>query len=61
MAARQELEEEVRLHEEQQSLEFHKKHYAKIRAGRLKSKMEAIPSARDEEEMPRPVSDNKCA
>jgi hypothetical protein len=60
-AARQELEEEVRLHEEQQDLEFHKKHYAKIRAGRLKSKKEAIARARDVEEMPTAISDHQRA
>ena len=60
-AARHELEEEVKLHEEQQRLEFRKKHYAKISAGRLESKKKAISRAIDEEEMPGSASDNQRA
>ena len=49
----------MRVHEEQQSDEFNKKHLAKIRAGRLKSKKEAIGRPRDEEEMPAAISDHQ--
>lgn len=49
----------MRLHDKQQSDEFHKKHLAKIRAGRLKSKKEAIGRPKDDEEMPTAISDHQ--